>query len=66
MTRGTGIGLLTVLLAASMAQAQQPATFKAKPPELAHQEAENWINSQPLKLEELHGRVVVLHFWTFG
>lgn len=25
-----------------------------------------WINSEPLKLEELKGRVVVLHFWAFG
>ncbi|MDT4953286.1 MAG: hypothetical protein QOJ02_1424 [Acidobacteriota bacterium] len=25
-----------------------------------------WINSEPLKLESLRGRVVVVDFWTFG
>lgn len=33
-------------------------------PEL--QEADAWINSAPLTLAKLHGRVVALHFWTFG
>lgn len=32
-------------------------------PELA---AGDWINSEPLKLEDLHGRVVLIEFWTFG
>jgi thiol-disulfide isomerase/thioredoxin len=26
----------------------------------------NWINSDPLTLEKLHGRVVLVEFWTFG
>jgi len=25
-----------------------------------------WINSQPLNLADLHGKVVVVHFWAFG
>ena len=25
-----------------------------------------WINSGPLKLKDLHGRVVLIEFWTFG
>ncbi len=25
-----------------------------------------WINSRPLKLEELRGKVVMVEFWTFG
>lgn len=32
-------------------------------PELA---AGDWINSEPLKLKELRGRVVLVEFWTFG
>ena len=26
----------------------------------------NWINSEPLKLKDLRGRVVLVEFWTFG
>jgi peroxiredoxin len=26
----------------------------------------NWLNSQPLSLSELKGKVVVVHFWTLG
>jgi thiol-disulfide isomerase/thioredoxin len=33
-------------------------------PELA--DIEGWINSAPLRLSELRGRVVFLDFWTFG
>jgi peroxiredoxin len=54
------------LLTLSPAIAQEPATFKAKAPELEERPASEWINSKPLKLSELHGQVVVLHFWTFG
>src|ERR1700722_20570214 len=25
-----------------------------------------WVQSAPLKLGELHGQVVIVHFWTFG
>ena len=32
-------------------------------PELAET---TWINSAPLKLKELRGKVVLLEFWTYG
>jgi hypothetical protein len=32
----------------------------------AFREGLDWIGSQPLRLEELRGRVVLLDFWTYG
>ncbi len=40
----------------------QPLTAQA--PELRG--VTTWINSEPLSLEQCRGKVVVLHFWTFG
>ncbi|MDX1520162.1 MAG: hypothetical protein R3264_00865 [Anaerolineae bacterium] len=34
-----------------------------QPPEL---ENEIWLNSEPMKLADLHGKVVLVEFWTFG
>ena len=58
--------VLLIVSCASSTRAQQPATFKAQAPELEERAQSEWINSKPLKLSELHGQVVVLHFWTFG
>jgi peroxiredoxin len=55
-------------LGATPASAHQPApaVLKAKAPELEERPADEWLNSPPLKLADLHGQVVILHFWTFG
>jgi hypothetical protein len=58
-------GMLALLLL-PIAHAQQPAAFKAEPPEIPHQSESDWINTKPLKLADLRGKVVVVNFWTFG
>jgi hypothetical protein len=55
---------VSALLAAGVAWAQQPATMRIKAPEL--RDVGEWINSKPLTLAGLQGKVVVLNFWTFG
>src|ERR671917_1889388 len=43
--------------------AEYKSSESAAAPELA---AGDWINSGPLKLKDLRGRVVLIEFWTFG
>src|SRR5436190_12781741 len=44
------------------------ATDATEPPNpiAAEFAAGTWINSEPLTLKSLHGRVVLIEFWTFG
>src|SRR5437773_12344741 len=44
------------------------ATDATEPPNptVAEFAAGTWINSEPLTLKSLHGRVVLIEFWTFG
>jgi thiol-disulfide isomerase/thioredoxin len=59
--RKTGIvaafGALILSVSLARAEIGKPA------PEISGQ---SWLNSQPLKLAELRGKVVLLEFWTFG
>ena len=56
--------LCLVLLGARAVLAEQPVAMRIRPPELRN--VDEWINSKPLTLEGLKGKVVVLHYWTFG
>ncbi len=35
-------------------------------PEFTHTDASDWLNSEPLALQDLRGKVVLLDVWTFG
>jgi thiol-disulfide isomerase/thioredoxin len=55
---------LTKLIRSSFGRSTEyKSSESATAPELA---AGEWINSAPLKLNELRGRVVLIEFWTFG
>ena len=56
-------GLTRVLLAPFGSSAEYKTSESATAPELA---TGDWINSEPLKLKDLRGRVVLVEFWTFG
>lgn len=55
-----GVSLAAILLSPAIAQAacQGPAA-----PDVA---AKQWLNSPPLKIEGLRGKVVLVEFWTLG
>ena len=55
--------MLQMLLLLSLA-GTGPAEFKAIAPEFA--KVTEWVNSKPLKLTELRGKVIVVHFFAFG
>ncbi len=35
-------------------------------PEFTHNDKQDWINSRPLSVKDLEGKVVLVDFWTFG
>ena len=63
ITTGTVLLVAAVFLLSTV-RGDQPVEMKIAAPEL--QGVDEWINTRPLQLKELRGKVVVLHFWTFG
>ena len=53
------IGLGTNFSARAVHKLPRPA------PEFSHQDEAAWLNSPPLSLQELRGRVLLFDFWTF-
>ncbi|MBV9928025.1 MAG: redoxin domain-containing protein [Acidobacteria bacterium] len=56
-------GLSGLLLSPFGSSAEYKSSESSTAPELA---AGDWINSEPLSLKGLRGRVVLIEFWTFG
>jgi thiol-disulfide isomerase/thioredoxin len=52
---------IAALFAATLATATAPTAA----PEFTHSRADEWINSPPLTLAALHGKVVLVEFWAF-
>jgi thiol-disulfide isomerase/thioredoxin len=42
-----------------------PAAAADKAPEFTHTSASEWLNSEPLRLKNLRGKVVLIEFWAF-
>src|SRR5207253_10993411 len=55
-------GLTKLMLNSFGSSAEYKSSESVTAPELA---AGDWINSEPLKLNDLRGRVVLVEFWTF-
>jgi hypothetical protein len=51
--------LIALVAALSLAEAR-PA------PDFPHRQAADWLNSAPLTMKSLRGKVVLLDVWTFG
>jgi hypothetical protein len=64
MRRWFGVTATALVLAGTTASAQEPVSMRVPAPELRG--VTEWVNTKPLELAKLKGRVVVLHFWAFG
>ena len=58
------LGPVVLLAIPFLAAGQEPASMKIPAPELRDVSA--WINSDPVKLADWKGQVVVVHFFTHG
>jgi len=59
---GLAFGLACAL---ALCRALPAAPVPARAPEFTHAEPSAWLNSAPLRLSALAGKVVLVEFWTF-
>ena len=55
------INLFILYTGSALAAKQMPRPA----PEFTHQDSDAWLNSKPLSLDRLRGKVILLDFWTF-
>jgi thiol-disulfide isomerase/thioredoxin len=68
--RITAYGLMTLIAVTLVIRTLRPAEGgplrePVPAPEFTHRSANEWINSTPLSLSDLRGKVVLVDFWTF-
>lgn len=63
---GILVGALWIASSRPWALGADRAGAPREAPEFTHSEAVDWINSRPLSLAGLEGRVVLVDFWTYG
>ncbi len=61
---GVAVGVAAALWSWPAARTEQPVALKGEAPEFRG--IDEWLNTKPLRMKDLRGRVVVLHFWAFG
>ncbi len=57
--------LALILVAAAALALGTPARAAQKAPEFTHSSQAEWLNSKPLRLGQLRGKVVLIEFWAF-
>jgi thiol-disulfide isomerase/thioredoxin len=57
--------LLSILVAAAVLALGTPAHAAQRAPEFTHSSQAQWLNSKPLRLGQLRGKVVLIEFWAF-
>jgi thiol-disulfide isomerase/thioredoxin len=66
MHRPGARALLAALAAAALGACSGPADWSPYPaPEFTHSQPADWINSAPLRLAALRGKVVLVEFWAY-
>jgi thiol-disulfide isomerase/thioredoxin len=60
-----GIAALTLLLGCAQAATTTAVSTPTAAPAFTHTRADEWLNSAPLTVEKLRGKVVLVEFWTF-
>jgi thiol-disulfide isomerase/thioredoxin len=61
----TRMSFVVVVMGAVAAWSAAARDTWSPPPEFTHHQPGEWINSQPLSLAELRGKVVMIEFWAF-
>lgn len=61
--RGTLVAIVLVVSLPLISGAQRGPRAGQPAPDIT---GRSWINSEPLSLEKLRGRVVLVEFWTYG